>query len=73
MLKVRLPNTPYCRPLLTLPYFKADREVLRKHSSVTLRLFIAFPDDHVCNHSRVHSVVRSRVVHFGCDLFIRIC
>ena len=20
MLKVRLPNTPYCRPLLTLPY-----------------------------------------------------
>ncbi|KAL5502415.1 hypothetical protein EMCRGX_G009185 [Ephydatia muelleri] len=30
VLKVRLPNTPYCRPLLTLPYFKADREVLRE-------------------------------------------
>ena len=27
MLKVRLPNTPYCRPLLTLPYtmYMADQ------------------------------------------------
>ena len=23
MLKVRLPNTPYCRPYLTLPYISA--------------------------------------------------
>ena len=33
VLKVRLPNTPYCRPLLTLPYKYVH--VQKKHTSVS--------------------------------------
>ena len=35
----------------------ADREVLCVHSSVTLRLFIAFSNDHMSKHSHVYSIL----------------
>ena len=50
--------------------FKAGREVYicaQVISNIEF-LLMTFPDDHVSYHSRVHSIVRSRIVHFCCDL-----
>ena len=57
-------NRKYCY-CLSPAYFMADGEVLCVHSFVILKLFIAFPDDHVSDDSCAFYSFVSRVVQIS--------